>query len=395
MEALHSLTALVDPAAELTDDEVKRYARQLSLEGWGREGQLRLKNASVAVVGVGGLGSPALLYLAAAGVGRLGIIDPDEVSLSNLHRQVLFPHSEQGRAKVESARDALERVNPLVHVVEHRVHLSAEDSLTILGDYDVVLDCTDNFATRYLVNDSCALLGIPLVWASVLAFHGQLSVFWAVHGPCFRCLFPTPPAPGMVPNCVEGGVLGVLPGALGVAMATEALKLITGVGQPMLGIVSVYDALDGSWGRLPVAKDPGCPLCGIYPSIVDLEDYEAFCNPPAAHVAPDRDLHPAELRNWLRERAEGLRDFVLVDVRQPAEQEISVLPDSVLVPEEVLVRGDRVPELEGRLPVLYCRSGMRSARALVALRERGIDAWHLAGGINRWAAEVDPSLPQY
>lgn len=384
---MSTLPPLVEPAGELSEEELVRYDRHLLLPQIGLQGQLRLKNARVLVIGAGGLGSPALAYLAAAGVGVLGVVDDDRVEVSNLQRQILHGTEDVGRLKVESAADAVARWNPHVEVRTHPVRLTSQNAMEIIAGYDLVLDGSDNFATRYLVNDACALSGVPCVWASILRFDGQVSVFWAGHGPCYRCLFPEPPPAGMVPSCAEGGVLGVLCAALGSAQVNEAVKLVTGAGQPLLGRLQVHDALAATWHTLEFAADPGCALCGTDPTITELQDYEELCGlPPVQDTVPTVGV--AELRAMLAERAEGRRRFTLVDVREPHEREVSLIEGSVLVPKGSIESGTGAGLLPRDEPlVLYCRSGGRSEQSLRALRAAGYaDVSHLEGGILAWQA---------
>lgn len=392
---------LVEPAASLTEEEVRRYSRHLIIPEVGMLGQRRLRNARVLVVGAGGLGSPALLYLAAAGVGTLGVVDFDVVEESNLQRQVVHGVADVGRAKVDSAADRVAEVNPLVCVQRHREPLTASNAMEVVAGYDLVVDGADNFATRYLVNDACALLGKPYVWGSIFRFDGQVSVFWAGHGPCYRCVYPEPPPPGMVPSCAEGGVLGVLCGSVGSAQVAEAIKIITGVGTPLLGRLQVHDALTASWRTLAVAADPDCALCGEHPSVTELVDYAQFCGTPAPGIEEsggDQDQLPevsaTELRGLLERRADGDEVFTLVDVREPHEREINTVPGAVSIPKPDIDDGSaQLPE--GRL-VLHCKSGGRSAavlRDLVAGGRR--DVVHLAGGVDAWVRDVDPGQPRY
>lgn len=395
-----SLPPLVEPAGSLTVAEMQRYSRHLILPDVGVEGQKRLKNARVLVVGAGGLGSPALLYLAAAGVGTIGVVDADVVDASNLQRQVIHGEGDVGRRKVDSAADRVAEVNPHVRLVKHAVHLDSTNALEILGGYDLVLDGTDNFPTRYLVNDACAILGLPEVWGSIFRFDGQVSVFWAGHGPTYRDLFPEPPPPGAVPSCAEGGVLGVLCAAIGSVMATEAVKLVCGIGDPLVGRLMVFDALAMTWRTLNVRPNPALP------PITALVDYEAFCGlAPAPQEAADPvtaatiDVHA--LRDLLAARERGETDFVLVDVREPYEREIVVIPGAVNVPKADLLaaaQSGRWPAVldDGRRVVLHCKAGGRSAEALAAVLAAGrSDAVHVAGGVLAWAREVDPALPTY
>src|SRR5215204_2098585 len=344
-----ALPPLVEPAAELSKDEVARYSRHLIIPDVGMTGQRRLKNAKVLVVGAGGLGSPALLYLAAAGVGTLGIVDFDVVDESNLQRQIIHGQSDIGRPKSESARDSIREVNPLVRVNLHQVRLDSSNVLDIFRDYDLVVDGTDNFATRYLVNDACVLLGMPYVWGSIFRFEGQVSVFWAEHGPQYRDLYPEPPPPGMVPSCAEGGVLGVLCASIGSIMVTEAIKLITGIGEPLLGRLMVYDALEMTYRTIRVRKDPTAE------PVTELIDYEAFCgvvSHEAAQAAAGSTITPTELKAKL-DRGDRL---MLVDVREPHEYEIVKIPGSVLIPKDRILSGEALAELpQDKQIVLHCK----------------------------------------
>ena len=385
------ITEPAEPAElpPLTRDELARYGRHVTLPGVGVEGQRKLKAARVALVGAGGLGSPAALYLAAAGVGTLGLIDFDVVDVTNLQRQLLHGTADVGRPKLDSARDRLRDVNPHVRVEAHATRLTSANALEILGAYDLVLDGSDNFATRYLVNDACVLLGKPNVYGSVFRFDGQASVFAAADGPCYRCLFPEPPPPDSVPNCAEGGVFGVLPGLVGSVQATEALKLILGIGEPLVGRLLLVDALRGAFRTVSIARDPACPACGTR-EIRALADYDALCGAPAP--ADDAaELTPRELAET-RRRGD---DFDLVDVREPWEWEVARIPGARLVPLGELAAA--LPTLDpAREIVVHCKGGTRSARAVEALREAGFArARNLAGGILRWSDEVDGTVPKY
>ncbi|WP_330270893.1 adenylyltransferase/sulfurtransferase MoeZ [Lentzea sp. NBC_00516] len=389
-----ALPPLVEPAAELTKEEVARYSRHLIIPDVGVDGQKRLKNAKVLVVGAGGLGSPALLYLAAAGVGTLGVVDFDVVDESNLQRQVIHGQSDVGRPKAESARDSVAEINPFVKVNLHQTHLNSENALEIFRDYDLILDGTDNFATRYLVNDAAVLSGKPYVWGSIFRFEGQVSVFWEDapdgQGLNYRDLYPEPPPPGMVPSCAEGGVLGVLCASIGSIMVTEAIKLLTGIGDTLLGRLMVYDALEMSYRTIKIRKDPESP------KITELIDYEAFCgvvSTDAQQAAAGNTITPLELKH----KQESGEDFLLVDVREPHEYEIVKIPGSVLIPKDRILSGEAFSELPQDKPlVLHCKSGARSAEALAALHKAGFkDAVHVGGGVLAWAREVDPSLPTY
>ncbi|MFT4298033.1 MAG: adenylyltransferase/sulfurtransferase MoeZ [Aeromicrobium sp.] len=386
---------LVEPADELTIDEVRRYSRHLIIPDVGMDGQKRLKNAKVLVIGAGGLGSPALLYLAAAGVGTLGIIDDDVVDESNLQRQVIHGQSDIDRPKVESAAASVAEVNPYVTVITHHERLDNDNVLDIFAQYDLILDGTDNFATRYLVNDAAVILNKPYVWGSIYRFEGQVSVFWAQEGPQYRDLYPEPPPPGMVPSCAEGGVLGVLCASIGSIMVTEAIKLITGIGDPLIGRLMTYDALEMRYATLKIRRDPN----GVLPTEL-LGDYEAFCgaiSDEAAEAAADSTINVATLEGWLKERAEGARDFVLVDVREPVERDINHIPGSILIPKGEFLNGKAFEQLSQDTPVvLHCKSGVRSAEALAVLKGAGYsDAVHVGGGVVAWVNQIDPSQPSY
>jgi len=391
-----SLPPLVTPAAELSVDEVKRYSRHLIIPEVGMAGQKRLKNARVLVVGAGGLGSPALLYLAAAGVGTLGIVDFDVVDESNLQRQVIHGQSDVGRPKAESARDSITEINPYVNVVLHEERLDSDNAMEIFAQYDLIVDGTDNFATRYLVNDACVLLGKPYVWGSIYRFDGQASVFWAEYGPCYRCLYPEPPPPGMVPSCAEGGVLGVLCASIGSIQVNEAIKLITGIGEPLAGRLMIYDALEMSYRSVRVRKDPECPVCGKNPTVTELIDYEAFCgavSEDAQRAASGSTITATELKAML----DADEKFFLVDVREPNEYEIVSIPGSVLIPKDKFLNGSALEQLpQDRRIVLHCKSGARSAECLAVVKNAGFsDAVHVGGGVLAWVSQVDPSLPTY
>jgi len=389
-----SLPPLVEPAAELSIDEVRRYSRHLIIPDVGMTGQKRMKNARVLVVGAGGLGSPALLYLAAAGVGTLGIVEFDEVDESNLQRQIIHGVSDIGKSKAVSAKESIAEINPYVNVVLHDTRLDNDNVLEIFADYDLIVDGTDNFATRYLVNDAAVLLGKPYVWGSIYRFDGQVSVFWAEHGPQYRDLYPEPPPPGMVPSCAEGGVLGVLCASIGSVMVTEAIKLITGIGEPLIGRLMVYDALEMSYTTLRISRDPnGEPITGLI-------DYDAFCgavSDEAAEAAVGSTISVTQLAAMLKEREEGTRDFTLVDVREPNEYEINRIPGAVLIPKGEFLNGNAFDQLGQDKPVvLHCKSGQRSAEALAVLKGAGYsDAVHVGGGVVAWVNQIDPSQPTY
>ncbi|GLU46765.1 adenylyltransferase/sulfurtransferase MoeZ [Nocardiopsis ansamitocini] len=385
-----SLPPLVEPADELTVDEVRRYSRHLIIPDVGMDGQKRLKNAKVLVVGAGGLGSPALLYLAAAGVGTLGIIDFDVVDESNLQRQVIHGQSDVGKPKAESARESIEEINPYVSVVLHKERLESDNALEIFAGYDLILDGTDNFATRYLVNDAAVLLNKPYVWGSIYRFDGQVSVFWNEHGPNYRDLYPEPPPPGMVPSCAEGGVLGVLCAAIGSIMVNEAIKLITGIGETLVGRLMIYDALEMTWKTVKVRKDPeGEP-------ITELIDYETFCG-TVSEEAQEAASGSTITARELKAKIDAGDDFYLVDVREKNEYEIVNIPGAVLIPKGEFLSGEAFAKLpQDKQIVLHCKSGARSAEALAALKGAGFaDAVHVGGGVLAWVSNVDPSLPTY
>ncbi|HXY41685.1 MAG TPA: ubiquitin-like small modifier protein 1 [Vicinamibacteria bacterium] len=378
--------------AVLSKEEIARYSRHLIMPEVTIEGQRRLKQSSVLLIGAGGLGSPAALYLAAAGVGRIGMVDFDVVDESNLQRQVLHDTSWIGRPKLESAKARLSALNPHVRVEPHATALTRDNALEILKDYDVVVDGTDNFETRYLTNDACFLLKKPNVYGSIYRFDGQLSVFWADHGPCYRCLYPEPPPPGLVPSCAEGGVLGILPGVVGGLQATEAIKILLGIGEPLVGRLLLYDALAMSFEELKLRRDPHCPLCGEAPTIRELQDYPAFCGTGRGEeAAPVEEITARELR----QRLDAGEELTVVDVREPHEWAICRIEGARLVPLGTLP--ERLHEFDSsRAYVLHCKSGARSARAIQLLRQAGFRRLlNLRGGVLAWAREVDPSLPTY
>jgi sulfur-carrier protein adenylyltransferase/sulfurtransferase len=395
-----SLPPLVEPAKELSIDEVRRYSRHLIIPDVGMTGQKRLKNAKVLVIGAGGLGSPALLYLAAAGVGTLGIVEFDEVDESNLQRQIIHGQSDVGKSKAQSAKESLAETNPLINVVIHEERLDNDNVMELFAGYDLIVDGTDNFATRYLVNDAAVLLGKPYVWGSIYRFDGQASVFWAEHGPCYRCLYPEPPPAGMVPSCAEGGVLGVLCASIGAIQVNEAIKLLTGIGEPLLGKLMIYDALEMEYRKLPVRKDPDCAVCGENPTVTELIDYESFCgavSEEAAEAAAGSTISVSTLEHWLKERDNAERDFTLVDVREPNEFEINSIPGAVLIPKGEFLNGHALEQLpQDRPVVLYCKTGVRSAESLAVLKGAGFsDSVHVGGGVSAWVSQIDPSQPAY
>lgn len=391
-----ALPPLVEPAGELTRDEVARYSRHLIIPDVGVAGQKRLKNARVLVIGAGGLGAPTLLYLAAAGVGTLGIVDFDVVEESNLQRQVIHGVSDVGRSKAESARDSIAEVNPLVRVRLHQVRLERANAVELFSQYDLILDGTDNFATRYLVNDAAVLAHKPYVWGSIYRFEGQVSVFWEdapadevgnERGLNYRDLYPEPPPPGLVPSCAEGGVLGVLCASIGSVMGTEAIKLITGIGEPLLGRLLIYDALAMSHRTIAIRKDPATP------AITELIDYEVFCGMLSDDAVAESTITPAELRELL----DSERPVALIDVREPGEWAINHIEGAQLVPQSTINTGAGLAKLpQDRMSVLYCKTGVRSAQALATLKKAGFaDAVHLQGGIVAWAKQMQPDMVMY
>ncbi|MFP4148126.1 MAG: molybdopterin-synthase adenylyltransferase MoeB [Nitriliruptoraceae bacterium] len=387
---------VVDRRVPLSHEEIARYSRHLIIPDVGIEGQERLKAAKVLLVGTGGLGSPLALYLAAAGVGTLGLVDDDVVDASNLQRQIIHGTSDLGTHKVASARASIREVNPHVEVVEHRTFLTSENALEIIGAYDLVIDGTDNFPTRYLVNDACVLLGKPNVYGSIFRFEGQLSVFYAEEGPCYRCMFPEPPPPGMVPNCAEGGVLGIMAGHIGTAQGIEGIKLLTGIGEPMIGRLGLYDALAQEWAYVRVRKDPSCPVCSEEPTVTELIDYEAFCGVPSHDRALEDERSLVDLEILPSEYVElaAKPDVVLLDVREPHEYEINRIPGAVLIPKDLLP--GRLAELDPTKEyVVHCRSGVRSLESTELLRGAGFKARSMRGGINAYSRQVDPSIPVY
>ncbi|WP_040791726.1 adenylyltransferase/sulfurtransferase MoeZ [Nocardia paucivorans] len=393
MSSAKSLPPLVEPAAELTRDEVARYSRHLIIPDVGMDGQKRLKNAKVLVIGAGGLGSPALLYLAAAGVGTLGIVEFDEVDSSNLQRQVIHGESDIGRSKADSARDSILEINSGIDVRLHKMRLEPENAVELFREYDLILDGTDNFATRYLVNDAAVLAGKPYVWGSIYRFEGQASVFWEDapdgRGINYRDLYPEAPPPGMVPSCAEGGVLGVLCASIGSIMVTEAIKLITGIGEPLLGRLMIYDALDMTYRTIKLRRDPERK------PITELIDYEAFCGVVSEEgqaAAAGSTVTATELKDML-----DAGDVELIDVREPVEWDIVHIEGATLIPKDRILSGEALAELpQNRKIVLHCKTGVRSAEALAALKRAGFsDAAHLQGGVIAWAKQIDPSLPVY
>jgi sulfur-carrier protein adenylyltransferase/sulfurtransferase len=416
------MVALVNnPQVELTKEEMLRYSRHIIMPEVGIEGQKKLKAASILLIGTGGLGSPLALYLTAAGIGRIGLVDYDVVDETNLQRQIIHGHSTVGTSKLDSAERRMRDINPEIQIDKYNVPLTSENALEILAPYDVIIDGTDNFPTRYLVNDACVKLGKPNVYGSIFRFEGQLSVFYAKEGPCYRCMFPDPPPPGLVPSCAEGGVLGILPGTIGTLQATEAIKLILGVGEPMIGRMLLYDATEMSFTTIKVRKNPNCPVCGIPADKVELIDYEQFCGMPA-HDRSDygKQVNGAKENGTLREitvkelkqRMDAGENLYVLDVRNPQEWEISALEGTVRIPKpEIEAARDAI--LSGRKPreatvladiptdreiIVHCRSGVRSADSIKALAAIGYDTNKLVnvkGGILAWADEIDPSMAKY
>ncbi len=375
----------------LSHDEILRYSRHLILPEVGPQGQRRLKDARVALIGAGGLGSPAALYLAAAGVGTIGLVDFDVVEESNLQRQVIHGTGTLGQSKLDSASARIRDLNPHVHVERFETRLTSENALEILADFDVVADGTDNFPTRYLVNDACVLLGKPNAYGSIFRFEGQASVFYAKEGPCYRCLFREPPPPGLVPSCAEGGVLGVLPGIVGSIQALEVVKLILGVGETLVGRLVLFDALQLSFRELALRKDPGCPVCGNAPTITELIDYEAFCGIEAAPAYDGAEVSAPDLAREIRDGAE----VVLLDVREPQEWDICHIEGAMLLPLGTLPA--TLGALDDRAKIVtYCHKGVRSLKALEILKSAGVsNVRSLRGGIDAWSRAIDPSVPRY
>jgi adenylyltransferase/sulfurtransferase len=390
------LPPLVEPAESLTVEEVRRYSRHLIIPDVAMDGQKRLKNAKVLCIGAGGLGSPALMYLAAAGVGTLGIVEFDTVDESNLQRQIIHGQSDIGRSKAESARDSVKEINPLVQVNVHEERLEADNVMELFAQYDLIVDGTDNFATRYLVNDACVLLNKPYVWGSIYRFDGQASVFWSEYGPCYRCLYPEPPPPGMVPSCAEGGVLGVLCASIGSIQVTEAIKVLTGTGEPLVGRLMIYDALEMNYRSVKVRKDPECAVCGKNPTVTELIDYEAFCgavSEEAQEAAKDSTITPRTLKQWIDEG----QNLEIIDVREPAEWEIVHIDGAKLIPKNEFLMGQALTGLpQDKKIVLHCKSGVRSAEVLALVKAAGFtDAVHVGSGIVGWVNQVEPTKPIY
>ena len=392
-----TIPPLVFPGSALTVDEVKRYSRQLILSDLAMAGQQRLMNAKVLCVGAGGLGSLSLMYLAAAGVGTLGIVEFDTVDESNLQRQIIHGQSDIGKSKAQSAKAKIAEINPYVNVITHETRLANSNVMEIFSKYDIIVDGTDNFATRYLVNDACVILRKPYVWGSIYRFDGQASVFWAEYGPCYRCLYPEPPPPGMVPSCAEGGVLGVLCATIGSIQSTEAIKILTGVGEPLIGSLMIYDALEMNFRKVKVRKDPHCPLCSENATQTTLlPDYEAFCGTLSEATESAVADSTISVRT-LKAKIDSGENFYLIDVREPSEFAIVRIPGSHLIPKQGFIDGSALADLPQDKPIiLYCKSGFRSAECLAILKSAGFsDASHLSGGVIAWAKQIDPTLPVY
>ncbi|MBI1789795.1 MAG: molybdopterin-synthase adenylyltransferase MoeB [Acidobacteria bacterium] len=388
--------AVEAPPVTLSKEEILRYSRHLIMPEVGMDGQLKLKQAKVLLIGTGGLGAPLGMYLAAAGIGRIGLVDFDVVDFTNLQRQVIHGTKDVGRKKLDSAAETMTDINPYVRIDRHEVALSSENALDILKDYDIVVDGTDNFPTRYLVNDACVLLGKPNVYGSIFRFEGQATVFAYQGGPCYRCLYPEPPPPGLVPSCAEGGVLGILPGVVGLIQATETVKLILGKGEPLVGRLMLYDALAMRFRELKLRKNPECPICGDHRTITQLIDYHQFCGVPLHEPAPAPGTAEGEIdAAEVKARIDRGDDFLLIDVREPHEYQICCIPTARLIPLGELPK--RVHELSTADDIVcHCKSGMRSAKAVEFLKQAGFrKVKNLKGGILAWSDKVDPRVPKY
>jgi molybdopterin/thiamine biosynthesis adenylyltransferase/rhodanese-related sulfurtransferase len=394
MQTRQPLTNAPIGEVELSNEEIARYSRHLIMPEVALDGQKKLKQARVLTIGAGGLGSPLGLYLAAAGVGTLGIVDFDVVDESNLQRQIIHGTSDLGRPKMESAREKIEDINPNVNVEAFEEELTSENALEIFEDFDVIVDGTDNFPTRYLVNDACVLLEKPNVYGSIFRFEGQASVFYAEEGPCYRCLYPEPPPPGLVPSCAEGGVLGILPGAIGTIQATETVKLLLGIGEPLIGRLLLYDALTMRFREMKLRKDPNCPVCGENPTVTELIDYQEFCGIPQANAKEETDKVPEITVGELKERLDNGQDVSVLDVREPHEYEVANI-GARLIPLGELP--ERLIELDkDETLAVHCKTDGRSARAVQLLREAGFrNVYNVKGGITAWSEEIDPSVPKY
>jgi sulfur-carrier protein adenylyltransferase/sulfurtransferase len=394
MQTRQPLVESPNGAIELSNEEIARYSRHLIMPEVALDGQKKLKASKVLTVGTGGLGSPLALYLAAGGVGTIGIVDFDVVDESNLQRQIIHGTSDVGRPKVESAYDKLKDINPNVEVRVHEEALTSENAFEIFEDYDVIVDGTDNFPTRYLVNDACVLLGKPNVYGSIFRFEGQASVFYAEEGPCYRCLYPEPPPPGLVPSCAEGGVLGILPGAIGTIQATETVKLLLGIGEPLIGRLLLYDALGMSFREMKLRKDPNCPVCGENPTVTELIDYQEFCGIPQANAAEQANGVPEITVNELKQKLDNSEDINVLDVREPHEYEVANIGVRLIPLGEL---PQRLAELEqDDILAIHCKTGARSARAVKLLKDAGFqNVYNVKGGITAWSEEIDPNVPKY
>jgi molybdopterin/thiamine biosynthesis adenylyltransferase/rhodanese-related sulfurtransferase len=394
MQTRQPLVQSPNGEVQLTNEEIARYSRHLIMPEVALDGQKKLKQARVLTIGAGGLGSPLALYLAAAGVGTIGIVDFDVVDESNLQRQIIHGTSDVGRPKMESARDRIKEINPNVEVVAFEEALTSENALEIFEDFDVIVDGTDNFPTRYLVNDACVLLGKPNVYGSIFRFEGQASVFWAEEGPCYRCLYPEPPPPGLVPSCAEGGVLGILPGAIGTIQATETVKLILGIGEPLIGRLLLYDALGMSFREMKLRKDPSCPVCGENPTVTELIDYQEFCGIPQANAQAQADEVPEITVSELKRKMDSGDGINVLDVREPHEYEVANIGVRLIPLGEL---PERLVELDqNETFAVHCKTGGRSARAVKLLQDAGFqNVYNVKGGITAWSEEIDPSIPKY
>ncbi|CAN5632639.1 molybdopterin-synthase adenylyltransferase MoeB [soil metagenome] len=384
----------VNLSNDLSNEEIARYSRHLIMPEVALDGQKKLKSAKVLTIGAGGLGAPLAMYLAAAGVGTIGIVDFDVVDESNLQRQIIHGTKDVGRKKMESARDTIKDINPNVEVIEFEEALSSENALDIFKDFDIIVDGTDNFPTRYLVNDACVLLGKPNVYGSIFRFEGQASVFWAEHGPCYRCLYPEPPPPGLVPSCAEGGVLGILPGAIGVVQATETVKLILGAGDSLVGRLMLYDALGMSFREMKLRKDPDCPVCGENPTVTELIDYEEFCGIPQAAAAEEENGVPEITVSELKSKMKNGSNTYVLDVREPHEYEVANIGVPLIPLGEL---PDRMSELNQNDEIaVHCKTGGRSAKAVKLLQDAGFaNVYNVKGGITAWSEEIDARVPKY
>jgi sulfur-carrier protein adenylyltransferase/sulfurtransferase len=394
MQTRQPLVPSPNGEVQLTNEEIARYSRHLIMPEVALDGQKKLKKAKVLTIGAGGLGSPLALYLAAAGVGTIGIVDFDVVDESNLQRQIIHGTSDIGRPKMESARDRIKDINPNVEVIAYEEALTSENALEIFADYDVIVDGTDNFPTRYLVNDACVLLGKPNVYGSIFRFEGQASVFWAEEGPCYRCLYPEPPPPGLVPSCAEGGVLGILPGAIGTIQATETVKLILGIGEPLIGRLLLYDALGMSFREMKLRRDPNCPVCGENPTVTELIDYQEFCGIPQANAQAAADEVPEITVQELKAKMDNDDNLNVLDVREPHEYEVANIGVRLIPLGELPQRLAELDQNESF--AIHCKTGGRSAKAVKLLKDAGFqNVYNVKGGITAWSEEIDPSVPKY